>query len=346
MPPVDRRFRDGRFAGVWQAGIGDHVIALAWSPDGTRLAAAGIEGAVRILDAATGSTRHTCAGHKTGATAVTWVDEGTVASAGQDGRVRVWDARTGSQAAALDAGAKWVERVAVSPCRSLLASAAGKKVRLWGRGGNLLRDYPEHASTVTDLAWRPGTPDVSASAYGGVTVWSPHAAEPADRFEWRGSVLRVAWSPNGRFLAAGGQDRTVHFWVVDQRLDLTMSGYLTKVNQLAWDHASRYLATGMCSRVTVWDCVGPGPGGTTPLALDAHDAAADVTALAFQHRSGGLASGGGDGRVFLWRPGRGARPFAGAALDDAVTQLAWAADDVRLAAGTNSGAVAVLELVE
>jgi WD40 repeat protein len=66
---------------------------------------------------------------------------------------------------------------------------------------------------------------------------------PQRRFEWKGSILRLAWSPNGRFVATGDQDSTVHFWFEEDRRDLQMSGYPTKVREL-WNAASRYLATG------------------------------------------------------------------------------------------------------
>ena len=42
----------------WQAEIGDHVIALAWSPDGATVAAAAVGGPVMLCDGQTGRFRH------------------------------------------------------------------------------------------------------------------------------------------------------------------------------------------------------------------------------------------------------------------------------------------------
>ena len=326
---------------VWRGGIEDHVIALAWSPDDRFVAAAGAGGPVVVLDADTGVVRHKLPGHTGGATTVAWADAGTVVSAGQDGRVRVWDAATGAERFALDAGSRWVEMVAVSPCGTYLASAAGKKVRLWGRDGRLLRDYPDHASTVTDLAWRPGGRELAASAYGGVTLWSPDGTEEARRLEWKGSVLRLAWSPDGTFLATGDQDSTVHFWLLATDTDLKMLGYPKKVTALAWDRRSRFLATSGGHRVTVWDCSGAGPADTRPIVLDAHDEVSKVSALAFQRAGTLLASGADDGQVLLWRPDGGRQPLAEAQFENAITRVAWSAADERLAVGTEAGAVTV-----
>ena len=333
--------RKPRLNGEWRAMLPDHVTALAWSPDDKHIAAAVAKGPVAVLDAGTGVVRHLLPGHGFGATSVDWVDARTVASAGQDGWIRLWDAATGAEFRSLDAGAKWGERLAVTPCGTYLASAAGKKVRLWDREGRLVRDYPDHSSTVTDIVWRPGGNELTSSAYGGVNLWSPDEATPVRRFEWKGSVLRLAWSPDGKYLATGDQDSTVHFWIDATGQDLHMFGYPMKVRELAWDRGSRFLATGGGSQVTVWDCSGKGPEGTTPLQLSGHDEAATVTALAFQRNGTLLASGGSDGKLLLWRPVDGSRPQAVSRLDGGVTHVTWSGDDVRVAVGTDGGEVAV-----
>lgn len=335
--------RKPRLSRQWCATLPDHVIALAWSPDDKHVAAAAINGPIAVIDASSGAVRHMLPGHGFGATSVAWADIGTVASTGQDGRVRLWDAVSGAERLSLDAGAKWVERVAVSPSGTWIASAAGKKVRLWSRDGKLLRDWPEHVSTVTDVVWRPGGKELTSSAYGGVRLWSPSADSPVREFSWKGSVLRLAWSPDGEYLATGDQDSTVHFWIAATGQDLHMFGYPMKVRELAWDKSSRFLATGGGPVVTVWDCSGKGPEGTTPLQLQAHDEAATVNALAFQRAGVLLASGGGDGKVALWQPERGNRLLAESRLDAGVTQVVWSGDDTRVVAGTESGEVVVYQ---
>ena len=128
--------------------------------------------------------------------------------------------------------------------RRLLASAAGKKLRLWDSAGQLKRELPAHPSTIADLQWKPGEPLLVSIAYGQLAGWSPEKPEPVRRYEWSGSMLAVAWSPDGKFLATGDQDATVHFWILKTGKDLQMAGYQTKVRELSWDQRSRYLATG------------------------------------------------------------------------------------------------------
>ena len=50
----------------------DSVIAVAWNPDGTLLAAGSYDETVRIWDIATGNTLHILDGHQGGARYIRW----------------------------------------------------------------------------------------------------------------------------------------------------------------------------------------------------------------------------------------------------------------------------------
>jgi WD40 repeat protein len=327
----------------WQAEIGDHVIALAWSPDGTGLAAAAVGGPITLCDGTTGRIRHVLPGHGFGTIALSWSPQGALlASSGQDGKVKLWNVRDGKLQHALDGGSAWVERVAWSPDGTLLASAAGKKVRLWTADGQLMRDYGNHASTVADIQWKPGTLELASAAYGQIALFDPDKAEPVRSLSWKGSQLALAWSPDGKYIATGDQDSTVHFWIVKSGEDLMMSGYPTKVRELAWDCTSRFLATGGGDTPCVWDVSGKGPAGKKPLQFEGHKA--KVTALAFQRGGPLLASAGADGLVFLWEPGKHKRPLAQSQVESAVTQASWAPGDDRLGIGTESVTIRVCTL--
>ncbi len=342
MPGVSKG-QPERLRKRWQDRMGDYVIGLRWSPTGTRLAAAQVDGPVRVYDARTGTVMLRLPGHGFGTTDLGFSHDGSrLATCGQDGRVRFWDPKTGGEKTAVAGGVAWVEHLAWSPTENLLASAAGKSLRLWDADGAPLRVFEEHASTVSDVKWRPKTRQLSTTAYGALTLWDPDRNGPVQRFEWKGSILVHEWSPNGQLVATGDQDATVHFWFASTGQDLQMYGYPTKVRELSWDATSRYLATGGGPVVTVWDCGGKGPEGTTPFQMQGHDA--NLTAVAFQHAGPLLASAGADGLVIVWQPPKTTRPLAGAQLDAEVTQLAWSPDDKLLAVGTSAGEVLVVAL--
>lgn len=327
-------------AELWQADIGDHVQALAWSPDNALLAAAAISGPITVFKAATAEIIHTLPGHGFGTTALSWSSTGQLASAGQDGKVRLWDSAAGTEIAVLDGGAAWVERVAWNGSGSTLASAGGKKLRFWNPAGQLVREFADHRSTIADIGWKPGALELACIAYGQLTLYHPEKETPGRRFDWKGSMLVLAWSPDGKYIATGDQDSTVHFWIMKSGGELQMAGYALKVRELAWDSSSRFLATGGGTAITVWDCSGKGPEGSTPLQFDDH--ADNISVLAFQRLGPILASGGADGLVCLYQPGKFKNLLAKKDLGSGVSQLLWSGDDRLLAAGTEGGQVALL----
>ncbi|WP_020468681.1 WD40 repeat domain-containing protein [Zavarzinella formosa] len=322
----------------WRHSIGDHVISLAWSSDGSLIAAASVSGPITIFDMATGETKHTLPGHAFGTTAISWhPKELLLASAGQDGKARIWNPVTGAEVMAVAGGSAWVEHIAWSPKGDSLATAAGRKVRLWGKQGEMLRDYPPFASTVSGIEWSARGKDFVVSGYGKVSFYRPDAADVVNTFEWKGSILGLAWSPDGKMLAGGGQDSTVHFWYVKSGDDLQMSGYPMKITAVSWDSTSRYLATNGGEMVIAWDCSGDGPAGSKPLMFERHPQ--PVADLSFQNRGPVLASGCQGGIIALWYPGGTKKIQAEADFGEGVSKVAWSPGDGRLAIGGEQGGV-------
>jgi WD40 repeat protein len=271
--------REAKAARAWGITLSDFVAALSWSPDDEVIAAATLSGSVDFVDAQTGKVRRSLAPHEGGAHAVAWSPTGAlVATGGEDGRVAAFDARTGERV--FESAMKgWVEHLAWSKDGSCLAAAAGKAVRFLSQTGAPLGNVLSHASTVTSLLFHPATARFVSTCYGGVSFLEPGRAEPVRHLPWKGSILSSALSPDGRWIACGNQDGTVHVWEIASGQDLEMSGYPTKVRELAWSTRGPQLATGGGANVTIWSFGGQGPAGSRPVELTGHKD--KVTGIAF-----------------------------------------------------------------
>jgi WD40 repeat protein len=327
-------------ARAWTAHLEDYVVSLAWSPDGTLVATASLGGAIHVLWSAHGAELTPLTGHPGGALAVAWSPDGQIlASGGTDGAVRAWERSSGVGATAA-LGGGWVGALAWSAKGRQLAAAAGRDVVILDGDLEATGRWPDQPSTVSSLVWTADGGHVGAGCYGGVRWFEPGKNDVQRVFAWKGSVLRLAAAPNGKWLASGNQDHSVHLWRLWSGDELEMTGYPVKVEHLDWHHTSRWLAVGNAEDVTVWDVSGKGPRGRRPKVL--RGVTGKVTALAWQPAGDLLAAGSSDGDVLLWRSPRAGSPCATVALGAEVSALAWSPDGTRLLVGSAAGHVTVV----
>lgn len=321
---------------------GDYPQALAWSATEPWLAIGTLGGEIIVVERTQGVIVSRWNAHPVGLLSLVAEPDGDgITSGGQDGRIVRWDVGAGTAREEVATGRGWVNAVAWDPSGRYCAAAAAKS--LWWRDvradGWGAAEVP-HPATVANLAWSPDGTWLATVSYGGAWLWNPGEGQPAKRFEWQGSSLVAAWSPGGRFLATGDQDKSVHFWRVETAQDSRMWGYPSKVLAIAWDREGRFLATGGGPDVCVWDCSEPGPEGREPTLCSA--GTAKVTALAWNHLHDLLAAGYADGRVVFWQPNRSVFPILDLPGDAPVTGLDWAPDFQTLAVRRESGDVDLL----
>jgi WD40 repeat protein len=326
----------------WAAQLDDYVIDLAWSPDGGLLAAASASGPIALHGAQDGARRHELPGHEGGSNAIAWRPGSDVlASGGQDGAVKIWDAAAGQHVASAPLGRSWVEHLAWRPggAGPVLAAAAGRRLVFLGHDAAVRREFKDAPKTITALAWHPRGDCAAVAYFGGVCLWGDDDGAAQKEYAYGNGIHALAWSPDCRWLVSGNQDPSVHIWMPGSDVELQMSGYEGKVRHLAFDPASRWLATSGSQDACIWDCSGAGPEGREPVMLP-H--AAQVCGVAFQGTHSLLATASLDGAVMLWSPERRQPMRATVKMPAAATRLAWSPDDRLLAIGSEKGFVYVL----
>ena len=320
----------------------DQVIALSWAPDSSRWAALSVSGTLALPSLTEKPSGTSLSAHRAGGLAMSWGRSG-ILTGGQQGRVFCWQVQTDgslTKSFEVDPGENWVQHVVWSTDGARFVTAAGKKLRLWTAAGDLLQDYPDQPSTIAALCLRPDSEAVGVGSYGGVRLYRCAQREPYEDLNWKGSIIETCWSPNGRFVAAASQERTINFWRLPFRPgeQLAMSGYPLKVRELAWDKDSRYLATGGGELITIWDVSGKGPADTKPIQLKFHRDR--LAALQFQPGGTRLTSGSKDGKLAIWRSVKAVQPEFVADVESSISCLRWSPCGRQLVVGTSDGLVA------
>lgn len=336
----------------WAATLTDYAIDLAWSPDGSLLAAASADGPVSIFSATDGSVQHPLPGHDDGSNCLAWQPESRIlATGGQDGLVKLWDGDAGQHITSIKMDNAWVEHLAWRPVTadtnsgqssqsSWLAAAAGRQLRAINPDGSERHNFAPSPKSISAIAWHPQGSCVAVSYFGGVCLWDADDFVSQKEYPYNNGIQSLVWSPDAKWLVSGNQDPSVHLWVPEEDIELQMSGYENKVKELSFDHHSHRLATGGSKECCLWDCSGAGPEGREPIMLP-HDA--KICAVAFQNNHGLLATASQDGVVRIWSPEREKPLRATVKMPATATKLDWSPDDQMLAIGSEQGVVYVLK---
>jgi WD40 repeat protein len=150
------------------------VLSLAWSPDGTRLAAT-CGDKIWIWNTANDRVISTTRIHTPSASHLVWSPDSThLASAHPDKTVLLWNTQTGTILTCLG-HTDSVRYVAWSPDGTRIASTSNDRTaRIWNAiTGAHIYTYHGHTDWVTSLAWSPdGTRIASASNDKTVQIWN------------------------------------------------------------------------------------------------------------------------------------------------------------------------------
>jgi WD40 repeat protein len=332
------------------------VTALAYSPDGARLAAGYSGGAIRLWDLAS----HKMISATTwGATplALAFTSGGRQLEVADAGAVGTWNLASAARITARPlASPAQGDAVAFSPNGQTVATgSADGNVRLWDTATQQEIGPPmsSDAQPVAAVAFSPDGALVAAgSADGNVELWDTATQQEAGTALVAGSteVDALAFSPDGKLLATGGQDGTARLWDVatESQVGATMATG-DAISTMTFGTSGTTLATAESDGATeLWNV---STQAQTGAALTVQGSAG-VSALAFSPAADALATGNGNGSIELWNPAGfhqpspllGLGPVGVAAAAAGHPPAAFSADGSLLATSTGHGSVRVWDV--
>lgn len=187
--------------------------AVAWSPDGTRLALGASE-RYPTLVSINQKLIVKLGNHMLGASGICWAPDGfRVATSASDRALRLWDAQSGNLLAEL-----WNRTalmcVAWSNDGTRIATGdRGGVVSIWDvQTGNVMTRFEGLGSQVCEVSWSPcGSQLVSGGLDGIIRIWDLSRDRLAHRIGERvGAIASIVFSPDGLRVAVGRTDGSAH----------------------------------------------------------------------------------------------------------------------------------------
>ena len=267
-----------------------------------------------------------------------------VVTGGDDGRV-VWVRRDEEAVVLATARGQWIDAIDASAESGLIAFSAGKTLSVIDAKDAAFRRDFQHERTVSGVAFEPKGRRIATSTYGGAALWFARIADQKPTFmKWAGSHIGVAFSPDGAFVITAMQDNQLHGWRLKDQRNLRMGGYPGKVKSIGFLNGGKLMATSGAQGAVLWPFIGAdGPMGREATEIG-FDEGSLVALVAATPRSGLLAAGLNDGRVWLADPAGQGLNFLKAEKGASICALAMAPDAKRVAWADEDGQAGIVDL--
>ncbi|MGD1918383.1 MAG: WD40 repeat domain-containing protein, partial [Pleurocapsa sp.] len=277
------------------------VFGVNISPNGRLIATGGEDRILRIWQA-DGTLIHALKGHKARVWDVEFSPNGEyIATASRDRTIKIWNAN-GTLVRTLKGHKDAVLGLTFSPDGKYIATASrDRTIKIWNLEGQLISSIQAHEKQINDLAYSPdGKILATVSANRHLKFWQILAqgkisSQPPQVINTPDNLRTVAFSPRGKMVAVGGDDKAIRLFQLDRQntvkrenitilkghqdviSDLTFSDDGQTITSVSWDQTIKIwhtdgtlLKTIVDNSQRIWGVAIDSQNGTIATASERH----------------------------------------------------------------------------
>ena len=346
--------RTGKELHVLQ-GLTAGVISVAFSNDGSRIAACGRDGRIGFWSVDTGHLNSSIL-HPDGVTNGAWSSDGKFYATGHgSGELCLSDAITGNRLATWQAQPGWFHELEWSPDNAKIATTGIEgtdrfALRVWDVATQQLVFEPRrHNHGITSLAWEPNGRRIATGTMAEeIRIWDADTGIEINSLRGHTeSVTSLSWGP-GDSLASAATDGEIKIWTSLQSQSITKLSGSVPLRSVRWSPNGKLLASADDNgRISIRDSA----SGNEQFSIQAHERRNlskvgylqfDVS-LAWNPVGTHLASGGLDGELRIWEAHTGEEVFRLSKDLDRIWCVDWSSDGSFIALGSEDGCIRIVE---
>ena len=239
------------------------VDSVVFSPDGQMLVSNNDnDDIIQFWDVATGERLKTITSPRDTTNNIVFSPDGnTLANAGSDGTIRFWDVATTKPIRILTGYAQMFRDMVYSPDGSTLAAvSSGPSIRLWDpHTSKLKKTYYPGSISISCIAYAPDGVTLACgrgpNEYDTVWLLNTETGEHGRVFTGDSDGIEsVAFSSDGKILAGGDSNGTIHLWdVVTGETLKILKWHNDLVRTLAFSPNGKMLVSTSDSGIRFWD---------------------------------------------------------------------------------------------
>jgi WD40 repeat protein/serine/threonine protein kinase len=323
------------------------IVSIAFSPECQRLSSGSCDGTIKIWDVATAENIRTLYGHQGTVSYVAFTPNGDqVVSGGRDGTIKVWDATIDRETSKLIGHHHFVISVAFSPDGNhILTGSFHGTAKIWSvRTLSETITLPLQESLGSDTIGFEYSPDgkriASVDDGGTVKLWDAATGRMLMvlcRGQRRQQRRGLAFSPDGKYLAAGGK-----VWNAENGTEvMALHGAEEHAVCLRFSpDGERIASVDLNGMLKVWDA------GTAKELLAVRvdeEVIRQISLISFSPDGNQIVSAGSDGTVRIWDTNTGAETMTLRGHTDIVTAVNFSPDGKRIISGSKDGTARVYD---